>query len=114
MPILFWRDGEAGVVQRIGGSEKVRRRLEAMGLAVGSVVTVVSRMGENLILSVKDSRIALSHDLAGRIFVQSALASLGSSIPVQDQVHRQEHIHQHDIHHGVSRPGEAALGGLSF
>ena len=69
MPISLCRDGETGSIKRIGGSDLVKKRLEALGLTVGSVVTVISSLGDDLILNVRDSRVALSRDLARRIFV---------------------------------------------
>jgi ferrous iron transport protein A len=69
MPIALSKSGEKGAIKRIGGSETVKKRLETLGLIVGSEVTVVSKMGDNLILNVKDSRLALSRELARQIFV---------------------------------------------
>jgi ferrous iron transport protein A len=69
MPIVLSKTGERRAIKRIGGSDEVKKRLESLGFTVGSEVTVVSRLGENLIVNVKDSRVALSGDLARRIFI---------------------------------------------
>ncbi|MDR2482307.1 MAG: ferrous iron transport protein A [Treponema sp.] len=69
MPISLANNGETGAIKRIGGSEDMKKRLESLGFTVGSAVTVVSKLGENVIVNVKDSRVALSRDLARRIFV---------------------------------------------
>ena len=69
MPISLSRNGESGAVKRIGGSDNMKKRLETLGFTVGSEITVVSRLGENLIVNVKDSRVALSGELACRIFI---------------------------------------------
>lgn len=69
MPISLARNGETGAIKRIGGSEDMKKRLESLGFTVGSPVTVVSKLGENVIVNVKDSRVALNGELARRIFV---------------------------------------------
>jgi ferrous iron transport protein A len=69
MPLSFSKHGADVVVQRIGGSETIKKRLENLGFTVGSTVTVVSELAGSLIVSVMDSRIALNRDLANRIFV---------------------------------------------
>jgi ferrous iron transport protein A len=69
MPLSQSEYGSAVVVQRIDGSEDIRKRLEAMGFIVGSTVTVVSELAGSLIVRVKESRIALNRELAGMIFV---------------------------------------------
>ena len=69
MPIVLSKNGERRAIKRIGGSDEVKKRLESLGFTVGSEVTVVSRLGENLIVKVKDSRVALSGEMARRIFI---------------------------------------------
>ena len=69
MPLSLSKHGETAEVKRIGGSENVKKRLETMGFTVGSKVTVVSEMAGNLIVSIKDSRVALSREMANRIIV---------------------------------------------
>lgn len=57
-------------IAKITGKDKVRRHLSELGLVVGEEVTVISSLAGNLILQVKDSRIALDRELANRIMVR--------------------------------------------
>ena len=69
MPISFSKAGETVVIRKITGDEKVRQHLAELGFVVDEEVTVVSEAGGNLILKVKDSRIALGLSMANRIMV---------------------------------------------
>jgi ferrous iron transport protein A len=69
MPLSLAKNGETAAVKRIGGSEAVKKRLETMGFTVGSEVTVVSEFAGNLIVNVRETRLALSRELANRIIV---------------------------------------------
>jgi ferrous iron transport protein A len=69
MPLALAKYGVPAEVRRIGGSDAVKKRLETMGFTAGSAVTVVSELDGSLIVNVKESRIALSRELAGKIFV---------------------------------------------
>lgn len=69
MPLSLGAIGEEYIIKRVGGSPEVRKHLEDLGFVAGGVVSVVSEIGGNLILNVKDSRIALSRELAGKIMV---------------------------------------------
>jgi len=69
MPITMARAGETVTIRRITGSDKIRQHLAELGFIVDSDVTVVSEIAGNLILQVKDSRIALDRSMAGRILV---------------------------------------------
>ncbi len=69
MPITFADDNTEYEVKRIGGNAKAKQHLEDLGFHVGSAITIVNKSGEDLILKVKDSRIALSRELAGKIMV---------------------------------------------
>ena len=69
MPLRIAKTGETVMIRKISGKDEVRRFLARLGLVVDSQVTVVSRLGENLIIQVKDSRIALDRSLANRIMV---------------------------------------------
>ena len=59
MPLLLAQVGESNLVRRIGGTPEVRRHLEDLGVVVGAPVTIISRIGGNVIVSVKDSRLAI-------------------------------------------------------
>ena len=69
MPLTIAKTGETVMIRKISGKDEVRRFLARLGLVVDSQVTVVSRLVENLIIQVKDSRIALDRSLANRIMV---------------------------------------------
>lgn len=69
MPLTMAEPGEAVTIRRITGKDEIRLHLAELGFVVGETVTVVSRMGGNLIVQVKDSRIALDRNMANRILV---------------------------------------------
>ena len=69
MPLSLSPVGEALIVRRVGGSNQGRAHLEDMGFTPGTPVTVISSLGGNLIVRVKDARVAISRELAGRIMV---------------------------------------------
>lgn len=61
--------GETGEIKRIGGNEETRRFLNNLGFVVGAEVSVVSAIGGNVIVNIKDSRVAINEDMAKRIMV---------------------------------------------
>lgn len=69
MPLSMAKEGEQNIVKRVGGKEDTRRFLENLGIVVGGTVTVISEMGGNLIVNVKDSRVALGKDMANKILI---------------------------------------------
>ena len=69
MPLTLAKVGEQVTIRRITGKDEVRTHLAELGFVVDAVVTVVSTLSGNLILQVKDSRVALDANLANRIFV---------------------------------------------
>lgn len=69
MPLSMVKAGEPNVIKKIGGKEETRKFLESLGFVTGGVVTVVSEVGGNLIVNVKDSRVAIGKDMANRIMV---------------------------------------------
>lgn len=69
MPLTLVSSGETNVIQRIGGKPEVKKHLEHLGFVVGGEVTVVSSIGGNLIVNVKDARIAISKEMAAKIMV---------------------------------------------
>jgi len=69
MPLSFANVGEENVIKKIGGNAEVRRHLEDLGFVVGGSVTLVNSLGGNVIVRVKESRIAIDKALAGRIMV---------------------------------------------
>lgn len=69
MPLSMINEGATGTVARVGGKEETRRFLENLGFVPGVNVTVISRLGGNMIVNVKDSRIAIGNDMANKIMV---------------------------------------------
>jgi len=69
MPLTMAKVGETNFIKKISGKDDIRRHLAELGFVVGESVTVVSEIGGNMILSVKDSRIALDKALARRIMI---------------------------------------------
>lgn len=69
MPLTMMKAGESNVIKKVGGKEETRRFLENLGFVVGGVVTVVSDIGGNLIVNVKESRVAIGKDMACKIMV---------------------------------------------
>ena len=69
MPLGMAQVGETNIIRKITGRDEVRQHLEEIGFVVGEEVRVVSELGGNLILSVKDSRVALDKSMAMRILV---------------------------------------------
>lgn len=69
MPLSMVNAGEANVVKRVGGKEETRRFLENLGFVSGSTVTVVSEIKGNMIVNIKNSRVAIGKDMANKIMV---------------------------------------------
>ena len=69
MPLTMAKVGEPNTIKRIGGREETKKFLENLGFVTGSVVTVVSEISCNMILNVKDSRVALGKDMANKIMI---------------------------------------------
>lgn len=69
MPLTMARAGETVTIRKITGRDEVRQHLAEMGFVVDSDVTVISEVAGNLILQVKDSRIALDRSMANRIMI---------------------------------------------
>ena len=69
MPLGMASVGDTNTIRKITGRDEVRQHLAELGFVVGEEVTVVSEMGGNMILSIKDSRVALDRTMAMRIMV---------------------------------------------
>ena len=69
MPLIMAQPGEENVIRKVGGSPEMKKHLEDMGFTAGSAVTVMNTIGGNLIVKVKESRVAVSKELAARIMV---------------------------------------------
>lgn len=69
MPLSMVNIGETNVIKKVGGKEETKRFLENLGFVTGGMVTVVSCIGGNIIVNIKDSRIAIGKDMANKIMV---------------------------------------------
>ena len=69
MPLILAAAGETHTIRKVSGNPEVKKHLEDLGFVVGGEVTVVSAIGGNLIVNVKESRIAISREMAGKIMV---------------------------------------------
>lgn len=69
MPLSMVKQGETNTILKVGGKEDTRRFLENLGFVAGSTVTVVAEIGGNLIVNIKESRVAIGRDMANKIFV---------------------------------------------
>ena len=69
MPLSMAQAGVANVIKKVGGKDEVKRFLESLGFVTGGMVTVVSEIGGNMIVNVKESRVAINKDMANKIMV---------------------------------------------
>ena len=69
MPLSMVKEGEPNVIKKVGGKEETRRFLEHLGFVAGGTVTVVSEVNGNMIVNVKESRVAIGKDMANKIMV---------------------------------------------
>lgn len=70
MPLSMVKIGEPNVICKVGGKEETRRFLENLGFVPGGTVMVVSEIGGNMIVNVKNSRVAIGKDMANKIMVR--------------------------------------------
>ncbi len=69
MPLTLANMGEENMIKKVGGNPETRKFLENLGFVAGSSVTVVNTMGGNVIVNIKDSRVAVSKEMAAKIMV---------------------------------------------
>lgn len=69
MPLVFAQNDEVNIIRHVGGSPEVKKHLENLGFVVGGEVTVINRLGGNVIVNVKEARIAISQEMALKIMV---------------------------------------------
>lgn len=69
MPLSFSPAGSMVSIKAIKGNDESKRFLESLGFVVGGSVTVISELNGNLIVNVKDTRVAISRSMANRIMV---------------------------------------------
>ncbi len=69
MPLVLADIGKENIIKKIGGSPEVRQDLENLGFVVGGTVTIINSLGGNVIVNVKESRVAVSEEMARKIMV---------------------------------------------
>lgn len=69
MPLIYAKTGESHVIKRVGGSDKVKNHLSNLGFVAGSQISIVNEIAGALIVNIKDSRVAISSEMAKRIVV---------------------------------------------
>lgn len=69
MPLTMMNPGEEKVIKKVGGKDETRKFLESIGFVIGGMVTVISKIQGNVIVNVKDSRVAIGEDMARKILV---------------------------------------------
>ena len=69
MPLTLAVIGEENRIKKIGGNPEVKKRLEDLGFVVGGSVTVITSLGGNVIVNVKDTRVAISEEMARKIMI---------------------------------------------
>ncbi|WP_270373231.1 FeoA family protein [Longicatena caecimuris] len=69
MPLTFANVGEENMIKRIGGNSETKKHLENLGFVAGGNVTIINEIAGNIIVNVKESRIAISKEMAQKIFI---------------------------------------------
>lgn len=69
MPLVFANIGESNIIKKVGGSPEVKKHLENLGFVAGSDVTIINEIGGNVIVNVKESRVAISKEMAQKIMI---------------------------------------------
>ena len=69
MPLIYAQKEEPQIIKKIGGSPETKKHLEDLGFNVGGQVSIVSALGDNLIVKVKESRVAVSDELEKKIMI---------------------------------------------
>ncbi len=69
MPLILADTGEEAIIKKVGGNPEMKKHLEDMGFTVGGAVTVMNTIGGNLIVRIKESRVAISKEMASKIMV---------------------------------------------
>lgn len=72
IPLIYADIGEENIIQKVSGKPEVKKHLENLGFVPGGGATVISRLGGNVIVNVKETRIAISEEMAAKIYAVSA------------------------------------------
>ena len=69
IPLILADPGEEAIIKKVGGNPEMKKHLEDMGFTAGGSVTVMNTIGGNLIVKIKESRVAISKEMASKIMV---------------------------------------------
>lgn len=69
MPLTLANSGEENIIKKVGGNPETRKFLENLGFVAGGSVTIINEIGGNVIVNVKESRVAVSKEMASKIMV---------------------------------------------
>lgn len=69
MPLTMAQVGEINAIKKVGGKQETKKFLENLGFTVGSMVTIISKMNGNMIVNIKDSRVAINQEMASKILI---------------------------------------------
>ena len=69
MPLVLANIGEENLIHKVGGSPEMKKHLEDLGFTAGGTVTVVASLGGNIIVKIKESRVAISEEMARKIMI---------------------------------------------
>lgn len=69
MPLSMAAVGEPLEIKKVGGKEEIRQFLEKLGFVTGGIITIISKVDGNMIVNIKDSRIAIGNDMANKIVI---------------------------------------------
>lgn len=69
MPLILANTGEENTVRKVGGSPEVQAHLKTLGFVAGASVTVVAEVNGNMIVNIKETRVAISREMAAKIMV---------------------------------------------
>lgn len=69
MPLTLAEVGKENIIVRVGGNPEMKKHLEDLGFVAGGIVTIISSIGGNIIVNIKDTRIAVSREMAQKIMI---------------------------------------------
>lgn len=69
IPLCFAKPGEENIIRKIGGSSEIKKHLENLGFVVGGTAIVITSMNGNVIVKVKESRVAVNDEMARKIMI---------------------------------------------
>ena len=69
IPLTYAEAGEQNIIRKVGGNPEVKKHLESLGFVPGATVSVISAIAGNVIVNVKESRIAISEEMGRKIYV---------------------------------------------